>query len=491
MTEDAQLPRRPNVIVFFTDQQRWDTLGAAGNPSGLTPNLDAMARRGTMFETAVASNPVCAPSRSAILTGRYPTATGVWKNGVVLPSDVPTIGTAFRRAGYRTGYIGKWHLGSAEPVPAQEREGFDFWLASNLLEFTSDAYRTVMYDELGEPVSLPGYRADALTDAAIRFVADCADSEQPFMLFVSLIEPHHQNEHDDYPAPEVYRSAFADAWMPPDLVALGGTSAAHFAGYCGQVKRIDEAFGRLRDALVSMDLTRSTLVAYTSDHGSHFKTRNGEYKRSAHDASIRVPLLIEGPGVIQGRRVSEPVTTADLTPTLLRAAGVEAPAGMRPGLPVTAADVAAVRGGDAAVLVQISESETGRALRTPRWAYHVVADGIASHADTYTEQGLWDLDADPYQLDNVIELDSYAAVADGLRQLLVGRIAEIEHRSAVVRQLPRVPSVQRRPETVVRELGLRGVRYGHQPRVAPGGVDRVDQVDQVDQVDSWAVGRLV
>lgn len=478
MTGSPVAGTRPNVIVFFTDQQRWDTIGAAGNPSGLTPNLDAMARRGTMFETAVASNPVCAPSRSAILTGRYPTATGVWRNDAVLPSDVPTIGTAFRDAGYRTGYIGKWHLASAEPVPAAEREGFDFWLASNLLEFTSDAYRTVVYDELGDPVELPGYRADALTDAAIRFVADSSGSGQPFVLFVSLIEPHHQNEHDDYPAPEVYRDAFVDAWVPPDLVALGGTSAGHYAGYCGQVKRLDEAFGRLRDALVSMDLADSTLVAYTSDHGSHFKTRNAEYKRSAHDASIRVPLLIEGPGVVRGRRVSQPVTTADLTPTLLRAAGIDAPAGMRRGLALTAGDLARTPEGDSAVLVQISESETGRALRTSRWTYHVVGDGIASHSDSYTESGLWDLEADPYQLDNVIGLESYAGVAEQLRQVLLDRILEVENRVATVHPAARVASGQRQPETKVRERGLRGVRFGHQPRVV------------ADEVDTRAVGRL-
>jgi choline-sulfatase len=284
------------------------------------------------------------------------------------------------------------------------------------------------------------------------------------MLFVSLIEPHHQNEHDDYPAPEVYRSTFANAWTPPDLVALGGTSAAHLAGYYGQVKRLDEAFGRLRDALLSMELADVTLVAYTSDHGSHFKTRNGEYKRSAHDASVRVPFLIEGPGVIGGRRVTEPVTTAELAPTLLRAAGIKAPAGMLDGLPVTAADLATTgTTQDAAVLIQISESETGRALRTRRWAYHVVGEGIASHADTYTEDGLWDLDADPYQLDNVIGLEGYATTADALRLLIVERIAQEEGRLAVVRSAPRSPSGQRQSETIVRQTGLRGARYGHQP----------------------------
>lgn len=267
---------RPNVIVFFTDQQRWDTVGS---PLGITPNLDLMARHGTSFETACTTNPVCAPARAAMQTGMYPTNTGVFRNNVPLPTDAPTLGRLFGTAGYQTGYIGKWHLGTQDPVPVEEQGGYDFWLASNLLEFTSDAYRTVVYDRDGEPVRLPGYRPDALTDAAIRFVTRASTDDRPFMLFLSLIEPHHQNEHDDYPAPAVYRDTYNGAWLPPDLATLPGTAYQHAAGYYGQIKRVDECLGRLRDALVSLDLLDDTLVVYTSDHGSHFKTRNNEYKR--------------------------------------------------------------------------------------------------------------------------------------------------------------------------------------------------------------------
>ena len=95
-----------------------------------------MARHGTMFETACTTNPVCAPARAAMQTGMYPTNTGVYRNNVPLPTDAPTLGRLFGTAGYQTGYIGKWHLGTQDPVPVAEQGGYDFWLGSNLLEFT-------------------------------------------------------------------------------------------------------------------------------------------------------------------------------------------------------------------------------------------------------------------------------------------------------------------------------------------------------------------
>ncbi|MCK4657735.1 MAG: sulfatase-like hydrolase/transferase, partial [candidate division Zixibacteria bacterium] len=117
--------RRPNVVVILTDQQRWDTAGAYGNPMNLTPNFDRLARNGTLFEHMFTSQPVCGPSRSCLQTGRYATTTGVFKNGLGLREDALTLGRLFRQGGYRTGYIGKWHLGGVnlglyggqEPVP--------------------------------------------------------------------------------------------------------------------------------------------------------------------------------------------------------------------------------------------------------------------------------------------------------------------------------------------------------------------------------------
>ena len=180
-----------------------------------------------------------------------------------------------------------------------------------------------MYDNEGKAVKLPGYRVDALTDAAIRYVD--SHQEEPFFLFVSYIEPHHQNHIDDYPPPDGYREQYTGQWTPPDLAALGGSSGQHLGGYFGMVKRLDEALGRLRDALKSLDLADDTVILFTSDHGNHFKTRNEEYKRSCHESSVRVPTAFCGPGFEGGGRVNELVSLLDLPPTLLDAAGLPVP----------------------------------------------------------------------------------------------------------------------------------------------------------------------
>ncbi|WP_406359683.1 sulfatase-like hydrolase/transferase [Streptomyces sp. NBC_00715] len=248
----------PNVIVILTDQQRWDTTGVHGNPADVTPEFDRIARTGTHVEQALTPQPVCAPARASLQTGRYPTASGVFRNGIPLPAGMPTIAEVFGAAGYTTGYIGKWHLAAGAsrdgPVAPERRGGYQRWLASDLLEYTSDAYRTMLYGEDGEAVRLVGFRSDALVDAAVRFVADHHD--RPFFLFLSLLEPHHQNATDDYPAPEGYRERYEGRWMPADLAALAaaaphGGPHRHMGGYLGQIKRVDEGVGRLRDALRS------------------------------------------------------------------------------------------------------------------------------------------------------------------------------------------------------------------------------------------------
>jgi arylsulfatase A-like enzyme len=435
---------QPNVIVFFTDQQRWDTTGVHGNPLELTPNFDAMAQRGTHAAAAFTPQPVCGPARSVVQTGMYATETGCFRNGIPLPSDVPTLGKAFQEAGYATGYIGKWHLAGEEPVPPEQRGGYDYWLASNALEFTSDAYRCELYNGEGELVRLPGYRVDALTDAAIRFVDQRQD--QPFFLFLSFLEPHHQNHRDDYPAPDVYRQRYTGRWVPPDLAALGGSAPQHLGGYYGMVRRLDEALGRLLDALRSLELLDNTVVVFTSDHGCHFKTRNGEYKRSCHESSIRIPMAFQGPGFDGGGRQRQLVSLIDLPPTLLDAAGIATPPTMRGRSILTL-----LRGGaewPEEVFVQISESQVGRAVRTQRWKYGVTApdaDGVRdASAPRYSEQYLYDLEADPYELTNLIGFESHAEVAAVLRERLLQRMAMAGEDPPEITPAEPRPSGQRR-----------------------------------------------
>lgn len=427
---------RPNVIVFFTDQQRFDTTGVHGNPLGLTPTFDRLAARGTHVSHAFTPQPVCGPSRACMQTGKYATTTGCFRNGIPLPAAETTLAQHFKGAGYDTAYIGKWHLADSEyvgAVPKEARGGYDHWLAANLLEFVSDAYDLRLFDHDEREVKLPGYRVDAQTDAAIRYVAQ--NREQPFFLFLSFLEPHQQNHRDDYPAPEGYSERYAGRWTPPDLTALGGSSPRHLGGYYGMVKRLDEALGRLLEALKSLGQLEHTVIAVTSDHGCHFKTRNDEYKRSCHEASVRVPLALQGPGFDSGGQLTELVSLIDLPPTLLDAAGCDLPSSMqgRSFLPLVQK-----RQTDWPddVLIQVSETEVGRAVRTKRWKYGVVApDADPWHdmtAERYRETYLYDLLADPYELCNLIGLVTHRHVADALLERLTRRMVGAGEKTPVI-----------------------------------------------------------
>ncbi|HUR59024.1 MAG TPA: sulfatase-like hydrolase/transferase [Opitutaceae bacterium] len=422
---------RPNVVVLLTDQQRWDCAGLHGNPLELMPNFDRLAQAGTHLRHSFTCQPVCAPARSALQTGRYPTQLGTFRNDRALPQGTRTLAHEFKDAGYRTGYIGKWHLAPREhkgAVPPEFRGGYDDWLAANILELVSDAYDCRLYDESGVEHRPAGYRVDAVADAAIRYLATART--QPHFLFVSFLEPHHQNQRDDYPAPVGYAERYEGRWTPPDLAALGGSASTHLGGYYGMVRRLDEALGRITDALKSLGQLDNTILLFTSDHGCHFKTRNTEYKRSCHESSIRVPTMLHGPGFMHGGDRTELVSLIDLPPTLLDAAGVAVPSTMqgRSLMP-------RLREKDAAwpddIFVQISEDQTGRALRTARWKYAVSVQGpdAARASDqpgwtSYHEEALFDLEADPHELVNLAGLASHESVAAELRTRLLNRMAQ-------------------------------------------------------------------
>ncbi|MGN8644866.1 sulfatase-like hydrolase/transferase [Gracilibacillus sp. HCP3S3_G5_1] len=441
----TQQSSKPNVVVFFTDQQRWDTTGVHGNPLDLTPNFDRIAQEGTHLYHSFTCQPVCAPARACFQTGKYATETGCFRNGIPLPMEEKTLADYFKENGYYTGYIGKWHLAAEEPVSEERQGGYDYWLAANGLEHTSEPYRTRVYNNQQEPVDLPGYRVDALTDAAIRFVEKKKD--QPFFLFLSFLEPHHQNRTDDYPAPTGYREKYTAKWTPPDLQALSGTSFQQLGGYYGMVKRLDEALGRLMDVLKSLQIEENTIVLFTSDHGCHFKTRNKEYKRSCHESSIRIPTAVTGPGFIQGGRKQELVSLIDFTPTLLDAAGITVPKELsgQSFLPlVTNKDTKWKN----EVFIQISESQVGRAIRTKRWKYSVSNYSLNpaeyETASVYQEEFLYDLEADPYELTNLIELKSHRKVKEYLRERLLDYILKIEGEKPEIQTVTEVESGQRK-----------------------------------------------
>jgi arylsulfatase A-like enzyme len=281
---------RPNIILINSDQFRWDCIGAAGlNPMHLTPNLDQMAARGVLFRNAFCAQPVCAPARGSILTGQYPSKHGVWRNALGLAGNAVTLATEMTRAGYSANYIGKWHLAPSAPgapetrgaVPPQSRGGFTgLWEAANALEMTSHAYEGDLFDNAGNPIHFENrYRADFMTDRVQRFLRSTA-ARSPFLLAVSYLEVHHQNDKDTFDPPKEFVGRYPNPFIPPDLRPLPGSWPSQIADYFACVAKMDEVVGTLRQTLVETGMDKNTIFMFTSDHGNHFRTRNAEYKRS-------------------------------------------------------------------------------------------------------------------------------------------------------------------------------------------------------------------
>ncbi len=433
------------MLVVLSDQQRPDSCGVFGQRLPVTPRLDALAADGVAFDEAFTVQPVCGPARAAIQTGLYPTRTGCWRNGIALPPSATTLADRMSALGYRTGYIGKWHLASnrgrnlpadrpaarfeRRPVPPERRGGYrDVWVAADALEHTSGATSGHVYDEQGNRVRLDGYRVDALTDLAIDRLdrLDRLDDTRPFFLFVSFLEPHHQNNRFRTIGPKGWSERFDSFDRPGDLPAWGGDWRWNYAEYLACCASIDANLGRLVDALVRQGRLDDTLVVFTSDHGSHFRTRNLEYKRSPHDASIRVPLVIAGPGFRGGQHRRDLATNLDLLPTIVTAAG-----GEDPGLDGRSLHTEAAAPDD--VLVQISESQIGRALRTTTHTYAAKAPGrnpLAGHsrasADRYVGTHLYDNVRDPDQRTNLIDDPSSRQLRRELAAWLADRVGNVE-----------------------------------------------------------------
>lgn len=428
---------QPNVLIIFTDQQRWDTVGAYGNPMELTPCLDELAADGVRLEYCFSNQPICSPARGCIQTGQYATTHGVWCNARTLPADTRTLAHWFGAANYDVGYIGKWHLSGTKtnPVPLELRCGYTgFWEAADILEFTSSPYQTRLFDRENNPVDVPGYRADAVTDRAIHFITQ--PRQQPFFCFLALVEPHHQNQMHRFVAPDGYAARYtANPYIPPDLLGKPGDWFSQLPDYYGQVARIDENLARLVGTLRDMGQLDNTIIVFTSDHGCHFRTRNVEYKRSCHESSIRVPAVIHGPGFPAGTVVRNLVSLVDIAPTLLEACGLPVPDSIE-GHSFLPLAQARSRDWTDEVFVQISETEVGRALRTPRWKYSVFAPELRGSRDSgaavYVERYLYDLYRDPYEQVNLVGRKDHNEVAAHLRQRLTAIIEQVEGQSVTI-----------------------------------------------------------
>jgi uncharacterized sulfatase len=434
---------KPNIIFILSDQQRYDTLGCYGQELDVTPNLDKMAKEGVFFEYAFTNQPLCGPARAILQTGVYATETKCYRNGIALPISDKNLANYFSNNGYDVAYIGKWHLASTsgrskdfklkrinfmtDPVPEQLRGGYkDYWLASDVLEFTSHAYKGHLYDKNMKKVEFKGYRVFCLTDFALEYL-NSQKRIKPFFLFLSYLEPHQQNDLNMVQGPDGSKEKYKHYKIPKDLQNTEGDWRENYPDYLGCCNSIDQNIKRILDKLKEMDLDKKTIIFYCSDHGCHFRTRTWEYKRDCHESSVRIPLIIKGPGFESGKCITELVSLIDIPPTLLKSGGIKVPNHMKGQTLQKLVDNNAKNWSEE-IFIQISETQVGRALRTKKWKYSVRApnkDGMLySKSEIYEEEYLYNLENDPYEKNNLVKDPMYSEVRDELSSILKRKMTE-------------------------------------------------------------------
>ena len=270
-------------------------------------------------------------------------------------------------------------------------------------------------------VSRITYRVDFITDRGVQFLKQKHD--KPWLMFISHLEPHHQNDVDRMVPPTRYANSFKDAFVAYDLRNLPGNWQSHLPGYYGCVQAIDDCVGTLVNTLKETDQLDNTVIVFFSDHGCTFRTRLGEYKRSPHESTCAFRAIFAGPGFDRGAIVNEVVSLLDLTPTLIDAAGVTVPASMKgKSLLPLVSDPGARKSWNSTAYIQISQSMCGRAIRTKEWTYCCydpnIPHGGAEYSKTYTDFALYSLSADPYQQVNLVGREEYRGICNQLREEL-------------------------------------------------------------------------
>jgi arylsulfatase A-like enzyme len=314
----SQPQRQPNIVLILSDDQGWGDLSRSGNTQISTPRLDRLADDGATMQNFHVQ-PLCAPTRAEILTGRYYPWTGVKgvsKCAERLSLDETTIADYFKRAGYATGCFGKWHSGMQYPYHPNGR-GFDLFYGYCCGHWSHYFDSTI--EENGVEVQAPGYLTDALTTRAIDFIRENKDN--PFLCYVPLNTPH-----SPFQVPDRWFDKFADADLPlrathPDKEDLMATRSV-----LAMCENIDWNVGRILDELDQLDLTRDTIVVYLSDNGPNTWRYNGGMdgkKGGCQEGGVRSPCSITWPGhIIPGSHIQHVAGGIDLMPTLADLAGV-------------------------------------------------------------------------------------------------------------------------------------------------------------------------
>jgi len=419
------MAKSPNLLFVFADQMRGMDMGCAGNPEVHTRAMDQLAAEGVRFTHAYANCPVCTPSRGMMLTGLYPISCRTIANDLPLPADVHGIGHLTRDAGYRTGYVGKWHLDgvprSRFTPPGPRRHGFDYWAVWNCSHAYFDG--KVYLDE-PTPVPLPGYEPEGQTDLALEFIRK--QDDRPFCLFLSWGPPHNPYEQ----VPERYLDMYDPQaiTLRPNVrpIAPGPRGLSRqkdpqttIAQYYAQITALDDQLARLLAALDELGLSEDTIVVFTSDHGDMLWSQGRSRKQQPWEESSNIPFLIRWPGSVPtGLECSQLFSVADMAPSLLSLMAVDSPLDME-GCDLSHAMLGDHVAGPSSVfmmdVVTMDEAHhqglrEWRGLRTRTHTYARFADG--------EPWLLYDNEADPYQLANLIDDPQASSTRAALEQEL-------------------------------------------------------------------------
>ncbi len=425
----ADAGRRPNILLIYTDDQRFDSLSITGNPWIETPNLDRIASEGVLFQRAYVTTSRCCPARVSMLTGKVAHVHGVWNNhpdrDFLL--DHRTVADVLQAAGYRTAWIGKWHLPNEGGGPVR---GFDHWVS---YEGPGSHFGQPL-NVNGETRATEGFQADRLTDLALEFLASERDVEQPFFLTLAFKNPH-------VPLTPAARHAGllaerkiplpASAADPPERLPLFYRRLARESrhsiddpqtfdrearAYWELVLSIDDNVGRVLEALEASGELQHTLVVATTDNGQLMGEHGLQQKGLSYEPSIRVPLAMRLPGEIPAGTVTDRLAlNVDLMPTLLELAGVSVPEDLQGTslAPLWRDPAAAWRERFLYLAPGFGQGAVvERAVVEARWKYvHIDVEG-------QREELLFDLHADPDERENLARDPAHTAELERLREAM-------------------------------------------------------------------------
>ena len=398
---------RPNVVFILPDEWRAQALGCMGNADVRTPHLDKMAAEGVLFRHTLANTPVCCPARANIQTGMYSSRNGMVANDLRLRESLAGMGTLFSRAGYRTAYIGKWHLDGGPRLPGfvppgPRRHGYQVWAAN---ECNHNYFYNWYFRDRNEPIVTTRYLPEVWTDLAIEFLHQSQD-KQPFFLTVALATPH-----DPYIVPEKYMNMYDpdELKMRPNWVpGVRGGERREIARYYGAITAIDVQIGRLMATLQELGVDENTIVLFSSDHGNMLGSQGKILKRKPWEESIRVPGIVRYPRRVKGGQQMDTLFShVDFAPTLLSLCGISVPPDMQ-GTDLSRVVLGQSNEGPDSGFFQIFGPFHGGGVRH---AWRGVRTGRYMYARRQsTPWVLYDLKNDPWEMHNLVGDPAAAAV---------------------------------------------------------------------------------